>query len=545
MRDSILFWNAVALEADRVAHSDPARREQNGPTLASRALAIVHLAMYDAYARVVNNPANFPIYNDGFSPVNPPGGSARDAVAGAAFATLSTLYKTQVDFFQTQLNAFDVTNASYQFGMEIGEAMLELRENDPDARDCGYMFSTERFRHRVDPDNPGQGFYSPYYGAQSNGFAVRERHKLDRPPLPDESSTNDEYLTALRQVRAKGIKPELMATLPSAPNDLFNERRTAEETAIGIYWAYDGANLLGTPVRLYNRIVRVLAMHKSNTEGENARLFAFVNAAMGDAGIFAWEQKYCHDLWRPVVGIREHDKSFGPSSMNNSNVVNTINDDADPFWLPLGAPLTNQNGKNFTPNFPAYPSGHATFGAAAFHITRLFYGVPVGNRKSDDLLNGLTFVSEELNGLSRDNQGTVRPRHVRNFGRVSGNDAKSGLWGMIIENAISRVFLGVHWSFDAFALKNNGDPDLSRNIGGVRLGLDIAEDIWNFGNEKAPKLSPANATIPVPPRDSPMPKFPQQPASVNGCANNRDMGKSSGGEKKMITDVFPSGISPR
>ena len=47
MSDSILFWNAVALEADRIAHTDPDKREQNGPTLSSRALAIVHLAMYD------------------------------------------------------------------------------------------------------------------------------------------------------------------------------------------------------------------------------------------------------------------------------------------------------------------------------------------------------------------------------------------------------------------------------------------------------------------------------------------------------------------
>jgi hypothetical protein len=62
MTDSILFWNAVALEANRVSHSDPAKGEQTGPTLSSRALAIVHLAMYDAYAGVENNTATFPRY---------------------------------------------------------------------------------------------------------------------------------------------------------------------------------------------------------------------------------------------------------------------------------------------------------------------------------------------------------------------------------------------------------------------------------------------------------------------------------------------------
>ena len=50
MMDPILFWNEVALETNRVSHTDADKKEQTGPTLSSRALAIVHLAMYDAYA---------------------------------------------------------------------------------------------------------------------------------------------------------------------------------------------------------------------------------------------------------------------------------------------------------------------------------------------------------------------------------------------------------------------------------------------------------------------------------------------------------------
>lgn len=94
---------------------------------------------------------------------------------------------------------------------------------------------------------------------------------------------------------------------------------------------------------------------------------------MADAGILAWDQKYIHDLWRPVVGIREHDTSMGPAGVGDNN-DNTIEAECQPDWLPLGAPNTNSTGKNTTPPFPAHPSGHATFEAAAFHITRLFYG---------------------------------------------------------------------------------------------------------------------------------------------------------------------------
>jgi hypothetical protein len=70
MQDSILFWNGVALEANRVSHSDPDKRQQNGPTLSSRAIAIVHLAMYDAYAGITGG-ANFPRYL--LPPPHPPG----------------------------------------------------------------------------------------------------------------------------------------------------------------------------------------------------------------------------------------------------------------------------------------------------------------------------------------------------------------------------------------------------------------------------------------------------------------------------------------
>jgi hypothetical protein len=183
MSDSILFWNAVALEANRVSHSDPDKREQNGPTLSSRALAIVHLAMYDAYAGVENNAAPFPRYLTAPPPPPPPGASHRDAVAGAAFTTLSRLFKTQADFFEAQLSCFDTSSPSYQFGIKVGEAMLAKRVNDMDARDCGYQVSPLRGRHRVDPDNPGQGFHAPFYGAQNKGFAIKNRLKVDKTAI--------------------------------------------------------------------------------------------------------------------------------------------------------------------------------------------------------------------------------------------------------------------------------------------------------------------------------------------------------------------------
>ncbi|MDQ3180443.1 MAG: hypothetical protein M3Q33_07980, partial [Acidobacteriota bacterium] len=152
MQDSILFWNAVALEANRVSHSDPAKAEQTGPPLSARALAIVHLAMYDAYAGVENNAAAFPIYLLP-APGLPPGASHRDAVAGAAYRTLKELFKTQIDFFDAQLEAFDTSGNSYQYGIAVGQAMLDKRAADPGVGSDGYAVHKGKCRHRVDPDN--------------------------------------------------------------------------------------------------------------------------------------------------------------------------------------------------------------------------------------------------------------------------------------------------------------------------------------------------------------------------------------------------------
>jgi Vanadium chloroperoxidase N-terminal domain len=485
--DHILYWNAVALEANRrdfsnIPGTDRPSPEQGGPTLSSRAQAIVHLAMYDAHAGIVGGP-DLPRYVS-LPPGPGAGASAAAAVGAAAHACLSALYPRQKALFDERLVSAGLSGAGVAagdaFGKAIAQAILFDRGGDPSAGSAGYVYSEQPGRHRPDPANPSQPLHAPYYGAASRMFAVTKRHELDAPP----AIGSTEYERALEQVRGKGIAPELMGTLPASYG-----KRTVDETLIGTYWAYDGPRELGTPPRLYNQIVREIAINKGNTTDQNARLFALVNAAMGDAGILAWDQKYIHDLWRPVLGVREHDPSMGPLGPTPKD---NINNHCDPDWLPLGAPHSNSYvqatgrfDKNFTPPFPAYPSGHATFGAAALHMVRLFYGVPAGDRKKDNIFKG-PFVSDELDGVTQDNQGNVRPRHSRKF--------DDGLWQMIVENGLSRVFLGVHWSFDAFALGANNKPDLSKDkIGGVPLGLAIAEDIFAAGGSKAPRKSTVGA----------------------------------------------------
>jgi len=474
-----LYWNEVVNEADRTTHTTLAASEARaqGPCGSSRAYAIVHLAMHDAYFSII--PGKYNTYLEGLPAVPPDADADADAadaaVAAAAHATLSALYPTQKAFFDARHAAAGLVAGQagvdgHVFGQAVAAAILARREDDPGLSDDGYSSSVARGHHRQDPDNAGQGFYAPFYGARSGCFAVTERHHLDAAP----QLGTDEYNGAVAQVRNKGIAPQLMGTLQDNP---LYPPRTPTETLIGLFWAYDGAKGLGTPPRLYNQIIRTVADAQGNDVAANARLFAVVNAAMGDAGILAWDDKYVYDVWRPVLGIREHDPSMGPTGVGGD----VLTDDSDPGWLPLGAPKTNDPGKkNSTPPFPAYPSGHATFGAAVFQSVRRFYDKCENG--PDDLADGLEFVSEELNGISVDNTGAIRPRHVRRF--------SDGLWEMIEENGRSRVFLGVHWVFDAFAVDADGEIDLSQNVGGVSLGLAIADNIATSGLTAATAAGP-------------------------------------------------------
>src|SRR5678810_1190181 len=106
---------------------------------------------------------------------------------------------------------------------------------------------------------------------------------------------------------------------------------------------------------------------------------------MSDATLTCWESKYYYDIWRPITGIRESDPGTGPTGLGDGNAATA----GDPTFSPLGAPASNLTGPNFTPPFPAYPSGHAGFGGALFEILRKYY-------RTDRIQ--FTFISDEFNG---------------------------------------------------------------------------------------------------------------------------------------------------
>lgn len=429
--DPILFWNLVMLQAcgndyNPLLVSAP---DQYGPGATARAFAIVHSAIHDsmvAFNRVykpIFKYKNMPATNN--VPIRP---SIDAAITEAAFQTLSCMYPKQQRIFTAVRNAYlvripsniikqNAINRGIFIGRFIADSILKNRTDDGSQINQTYIPSFQLGYHQVDPTHPNQGFLGVRWG-RVKPFLLNSSSQF-RPSniVGDTLKSRLAYLNSTRylmdfnEIKSLGSKTSKI--------------RTMDQTHIGIAWGYDGIPKLGVPPRLYNQVVRVIAMQKNNTLEQNARLFALVNLALGDAGFAAWDAKYFYQFWRPIVAIRRA----------------TDNTRADPNWVPLGS-QGDGSDTNFTPPFPAYVSGHSTFGSASFEILRLFY-------KTDTI--SFQFQSDEYNGETIDsNTGKPRPRRTRKY---------SSLTQAEMENYMSRLYLGVHWRMD----QENGRI-LGRNV---------------------------------------------------------------------------------
>jgi hypothetical protein len=405
--DVVLEWNAIALDALKNDSLLGANAKQNSPTHSSRALAIVQAAVFDAVNSIDQS------YEPYLIDLHAPDGTSITAAAAqAAHDTLVSLFPDYKPTLDARLAADLAADPSPLWARIVGivvgdivaQNILAVRSNDGSNVPMPYTPGSAPGQWQPDPLHPTQKALGSLWG-QVTPFAVPSSEMFQVPAPP--ALTSQAYADAFNEVKSLGADG---TTTPTT--------RTAEQTQIAFFWGYDGSPGLGTPPRLYNQIAEVLAVQEHNTVVQNARFFALIDLAMADAGITCWDGKYDYNFWRPVTAIRRAAEDGNPQTT------------PDPTWAPLGAPADNGSGTNFTPPFPAYASGHATFGSALFRMMADFFG-------RDDI--HFTIGSDEFNGVTRDQNGNVRPVVTRSFDSFS---------QAAEENGQSRIYLGIHWSFD-------------------------------------------------------------------------------------------------
>ena len=485
------LWIDTSLECIRRDHTT-GPGDQKGPFLSARALGVALAAPNAVYAMATRRPLLLPL-----TPVPSLAHLSATQLEVAACAACSEVLKLRFPhqvplldpawLYWLQLDVDRQPNSSAEaMGRAVGAAIHQLGATDAKYA-MGDMYSPSGlpYTHEAPPTQPRQ----PFAGGDW-GFADRllTTHVDDFPPPPGRASATDfkqmlHYKDDFDRVKAKGGIN--MGTGLHA--------RSLHEEEVGIFWGYDGPRKLGTPPRLYMQaVLSVLdalptslpaSPLASLSATDELEIIAGAALAMAEAGIDAWFYKYApsHMMWRPAVGIRKEE----------------LPTRADPKFLPLGRPDTNGRGLGQTPDFPAYPSGHATFGAAAFQLLRLYLGQKDSNiflPNGDDTIQ-LSFLSDEYDGVNTDPR-TQKPRKLCMGSTVT----PVSLWRAIIDNSISRVYLGVHWQFDGLTERDAmGEDSFAKTPTGLKPGqLGRTGGVWLGGQiakQVASKLGVTNATI--------------------------------------------------
>jgi PAP2 superfamily protein len=324
--DVVHDWNDVALAA--------VERSSSPPPVAARALAMMHVAIFDAVNSVEPTHQAFRFY------VPESTTASREAAATqAAYRVLLQLYPNERARFEdaraqglAQIAEGAAKSAGIRLGDVVATRVIDWRNSDRSDRSVSYMPGTQPGQWRPTPPEykpallPHWGTVAPFGISYASQF---------RPPFPPEL-TSAEYTRDFHEVRMLGAANSVV--------------RNEEQTEIAHFWA-DGPGTV-TPPGHWNRIARNVAESRGLSLQENARLFALLNVALADAAIVCWDMKYACNFWRPVTAIHEAE---------NDGNFETI---ADADWRPLLV----------TPPFPSCTSGHSSFSGAAAQMLSLFFG---------------------------------------------------------------------------------------------------------------------------------------------------------------------------
>jgi hypothetical protein len=358
--------------------------------LSTRTMAMLPAAMYDA----VNAIDQFgSVFQVSVPAAEARGASPEAAASEAAYDVLSSLIPQEQSMFDATLaeSLANIPNgAAKTAGLAVGDTVaagiLAWRTNDGSNVQVPYVPGTAPGQWRPTPPDYSVA-WGPEWG-QVTPFAIPSTAQFLPPPPP--ALNSPAYAAALKMTESLGAKN--------------STTRTPGQTQIGDFWAYDVAGMGPPPVHLV-QIEEDIALQQHNSLDQNARLFALAGVALGDAGIVTWDAKYKVDRWRPITAIRDANQDGNPATV------------ADPTWTPLGSPGDGVRA-NFTPNFPSYVSGHSAFGGAFFSTLADFYG-------TDKMT--FTIGSDEVPGIYKT---------FTSFGAASE------------QNAISRIYLGIHFIFD-------------------------------------------------------------------------------------------------
>jgi hypothetical protein len=342
-------WTRVALQTIR------SNRAGAFPTRSARALAVLHLGMYDALLAAADSRGAYdrprPVELDArIEPLlrvrGPSYPDERAVVAGAAEALLSYLFpdapegrfeRLADEAAESRLWAGVSFRSDVQRGRDLGHAVaaVVIERADADGHRAPWDFAGTRLCSTEGCAGEDEAHWVPtptgFQYPPSDPMASKwETYLMESPgqflPPPPHAYGSPEFMTELEEVKR------------------LSTDATEDEKELAFFWD-DGPGTF-SPAGHWNDIAIDLARNRELSTMETARTFALMNAAIRDAFVATWHAKYHYWSVRPLTAIRRERIAGGPNPLY------------DPGWLPnLG-----------TPPFPAYPSGHSAESAAAARV---------------------------------------------------------------------------------------------------------------------------------------------------------------------------------
>ncbi len=346
----VVQWNSAALQAIGATAT--------GPTIGARALAIVHTAIYDAWATYDRTAV--PTQSNGIprQKGDNKGLNATQALSFAAYRALVDLFPTQVSSFNAVMNGLGYnpadtstdTSTPTGVGNVAAQAILAYRHQD----------GSNQLGDAAGSSGPYSDYtgYTPTLGNPDHWQPLGTQKFL----TPQWGLVKPFALSSASQFRPSGPIPySSTQAFAGQVNDVLSLSAGLNDTSkvIAEYWA-DGPKSVTPPGHWDLMSQFFLAQYVSkkynHTLNNDVMLFFALTNAIFDASIACWECKRYYDSCRPVSAIH---------TLYTGTPITA--------WAGPGKGTQTFDGSLWqsyikTPAFPEYVSGHSTFSAVGATI---------------------------------------------------------------------------------------------------------------------------------------------------------------------------------
>ena len=279
------------------------------PPVAYRAMAIVHIAMFDAVNSIE------PLYQPYYAQYQVMGETSKDAAAAAAAGAVLTQLLPDISSeiqaaLRNYLSAIPESDAKSN-GVKLGDAVaaktLEARDNDGSS-------TADAYRPVTTPGAyiPTALTVAPHWPDLAPFAMTSPSQFRPKPPIALES---DQWAKDYNEIKELGAKN--------------SSKRSPRQTEDARFW------LLTGPLSTHP-LHRQVAMRKEMSVIDSARFMAVITAAEADAMIAVLDAKYKYAFWRPITAIR------------NGDIDGNAATEREATWQPI----------DNTPMHPEYPCAH-------------------------------------------------------------------------------------------------------------------------------------------------------------------------------------------